>query len=207
MSNSSRTTDDQDPEHTEFDSADRDLFEGVRSRDPAAWEIFVRRFGPVVREAARRAGLEAEHLDDAEQATWTVLLRHAAQIREPRSIPAWVITTATREAWRVGRRRGHERSIVGHRQRSLGLAEEAPAADEGPARLEQIQLVRDGLAGLDERCGALLRALFLEREQPAYEDLAAQLGIAVGSIGPTRQRCLGRLAAILARRGVDLDES
>jgi RNA polymerase sigma factor (sigma-70 family) len=177
------------------------LFAGVRARDPAAWEEFVERFGPVVHAAARRAGLRRDEVEDAVQSTWSTLLRHAATIREPRSLPAWVVTTATRAAWRIGRRQGLERQARSDREAALELPNSAPGADREAEQLERVQIVRDELQRLDGRCGELLRGLFLDPGEPSYEELSARLGLAIGSIGPTRQRCLARLAAALERRG------
>ncbi|QDU69515.1 RNA polymerase sigma factor [Engelhardtia mirabilis] len=206
MSSSSTTTESgarpgADPPAGEDDQ----LFAGVRDGRIDAWERFVVRFGPIVRAAARRAGLRGDAVDDAEQSTWTVLLRHASHIREPRSIPAWVITTATREAWRMGSLKAREHEVGQGRRADLGLPTTAAAADELPARLEQVQLVRDEVARLDGRCRALLTTLFLDPATPSYEEIASRLGIPAGSIGPTRQRCLARLALALERRGFDDD--
>ena len=187
-------------------NADRALFQGVQERDPDAWARFIDRFGPVVRAAAYRAGLKADALEDAEQATWMVLLRHAPLIREPNSLPRWVVTTATREAWRRARRDQGRRDAESLHREDLERDAEAGDLATGAIRLELVQEVRDGIQALDGRCSKLLQALFLDPGSPSYEELADDLGLQVGSIGPTRQRCLSRLAELLARRGVSIEE-
>lgn len=179
---------------------DAELFARVQAADPAAWAEFVDRFGPAVQALARRAGLPAADADDVVQSTWTVLLRHAAALREPRSLPAWVLTTARREAWRVQRRR-RQRIEAETQSGQSEVAAEDTDLDAESDRLERVQVVRDGLARMDGRCGALLAALFLEDPRPAYEDLSQRLGLPVGSIGPTRQRCLAKLARLLEAGG------
>ncbi|MCB9913801.1 MAG: sigma-70 family RNA polymerase sigma factor [Planctomycetes bacterium] len=172
------------------------LFAGVQRREPEAWARFVDRFGGLVAAVPRRAGLSDADVDDVVQATWVQLLRHAPLIREPRSLPAWVLTTVSRETWRV---KGGRRTVTLVAEEDETQAEGDPLDDL--ARLEAAQLVRDGLSRLGEPCRGLLGALFLRQPAPSYADLADELGIAVGSIGPTRQRCLARLAADLERHG------
>lgn len=179
---------------------DAELFARVQAADPAAWAEFVDRFGPAVQALARRAGLATAEAEDVVQSTWAVLLRQAGALREPRSLPAWVLTTARREAWRVQRRRRQRHEAEADASRPEAAPEDTDL-DAEFERLERVQLVRDGLARLEGRCGALLAALFLEDPRPAYEDLSLRLGLPVGSIGPTRQRCLAKLARLLEEQG------
>jgi len=188
---------------------DSRLFAGVQGRDPAAWEAFVDRFGPLVLAAVRQAGCTGGEEDEVVQAAWQRLYTHAPSIVEPRALPAWVLRVARREAWLVVRRRR-----TGEHLDALAGAERAeavePAPDERLAALEQVQLVRDAVAGLGGRCTPLLRALFLEVDAPDYAALSVKLDMPIGSIGPSRQRCLAKLALALERSGVtaeDLDES
>lgn len=163
----------------------------------------MRRFGPVVRAAARRAGADLSSLEDVEQATWTMLLRHAASIREPRSLPAWVVTTATREAWRLGRRSRRRDEAESRHGEECSEALDEP---QDAVRLELVQAIRDGVGRLDTRCRGLLHALFLDPETASYEELSKDLGLPQGSIGPTRQRCLAKLGRELERRGLRLED-
>ena len=190
-------------------ASDEALFLGVQRRDPAAWRDFVGRFGPLVLALVRRVGCTAGEEDEVVQLTWERLLQHAAQINTPRAVPAWVLQVARREAWAVVRRRREGQHI----ELAAG-AERAHAAEVGAdvelQRLERIQLVRDAVDHLSERCAGLLRVLFLDAEEPDYIAISARLGMPIGSIGPSRQRCLAKLAAELERRGVsasDLEDS
>lgn len=180
--------------------ADDELFAGVQRAEPDAWEQFVDRFGPLVQALAVRSGLDAGEAEDVGQATWAALLRHAPLMREPRSLPAWVLVTARREAWRLRRHRRRGATVEEEVGRERAAELEEPL-DVDLERLERIQLVRDALTRLGGRCGALLGGLFLDEPRPSYESLATRLGIAVGSIGPIRQRCLAKLAQDLAERG------
>ncbi len=185
--------------------ANDELFAGVQRADPDAWAEFVDRFGPLVQALAARSGLDVAEAEDVGQATFAALLRHAPLVREPRSLPAWVLVTARREAWRLRRRRRRSAAVEEEVGRGRAAELEEPL-DVDLERLERIQLVRDALARLGGRCAALLCGLFLDDPRPPYETLAARLGIAVGSIGPIRQRCLAKLALDLAERGFEPED-
>lgn len=176
---------------------DEALFAGVRERDPRAWEAFVDRFGALVASVPTRAGLSRDAVDDVVQATWLLLLRHAPLIRVPRSLPSWVLTTTARETWRVQARERSRRGV----ERESASNEQQPPSEVSLMRLEDVHAVREALGRLGARCRRLLEALFLRTERPRYEDLALELGISIGSIGPTRKRCLARMAEDLERRG------
>ena len=179
------------PPHTVLDEAES-LFERAKSGDQAAWSALVDRYGALVFTVARRSGLFGDDADEVFQTTWIQLHKHLAHIREPKSLPGWIARTASREAWRVGRRRNEVCDPDDAPERVHG---EVP--DDVAERLERAQLVRDALGRLDARCKSLLGALFLEAHEPSYGELAARLGVPIGSLGPTRQRCLARLAEYL----------
>jgi RNA polymerase sigma factor (sigma-70 family) len=75
-----------------------------------------------------------------------------------------------------------------------------PGLDVALERLERAQEVREALGSLSERCQSLLKALYYERDEPDYRRVAEQLGMPVGSVGPTRGRCLERLLEALDSR-------
>lgn len=187
---------------------DLELFASVQAREPAAWAAFVDRFGPLILAAVRRTGCTGGEEEEVVQATWQRLFTHAPKIAAPRALPAWVLRVATREAWLVVRRRRSSHDVDARVGAERAFATDR-AVDEQLAALEQVQLVRDAVAALGGRCTPLLTALFLEADAPDYGALAARFGMPIGSIGPSRQRCLGKLAAALERAGLtaaDLDE-
>ena len=149
-------------------------------------------------------GLSQQDSEEVFQATWRTLYEHVQSIRNPGRIAFWIRTTARRESWRQGQK--HSLEIVG--DPDLGPLATMPSADGDPAdelgRREANAEVLAGLDQMDPRCRVLLTRLFLDHSAPAYEQLSMELGIPVGSIGPTRIRCLEKLAIILGARG---DES
>jgi RNA polymerase sigma factor (sigma-70 family) len=170
------------------------LLTDVREGNEGAWERMLDEFGPMVLAAARRVGLRGDDVDDVFQTTWMALHKSVGRIREPAALAAWVGTTARREALRVARRQPS--TVVDpetlNQQETAGT--EADPADSMEA-MELRSLVHEGLGTLDDRCQDLLRRLFFAPESPKYQDIAEALQMKVGSIGPTRIRCLAKLAA------------
>ena len=146
-------------------------------------------------------GLSQQDAEEVFQATWRTLYEHVQSIRNPGRIAFWIRTTARRESWRQGQK--HSLEVVA--DSDLDPMAAIPSTDADPAdelgRREAQAEVLAGLDQLDPRCRLLLTRLFLDRTAPPYEQLGAELGIPVGSIGPTRLRCLEKLAQILGARG------
>jgi RNA polymerase sigma factor (sigma-70 family) len=183
------------------DRADAALVQACLEGDECAWETMVERYGRLVYSVARRCGLAAADADDVFQIVFTTLFRRLNGLRDQTRLSSWLITTTQRESWRVARA-----------DRAARSAEDpddiAAILDPGPSpaalviQAEREQLVRDGLARLDDRCRALLTTLFLEAEAPSYEAIGRRLGMPIGSIGPTRARCFKKLEAILIGLGL-----
>jgi RNA polymerase sigma factor (sigma-70 family) len=186
-------------------SRDVDLAARVRAAaagDQAAWESLVAQFASLVWSVARAHRLSDADASDVSQTTWLRLVEHLGRLRQPERVGAWLAATARNECLRVLRLSG----------RQVPTGEELEAVDEDapPPGSELFLSERDAalwraFRTLDTRCQALLRVLVAEATE-SYEDVAAALGMPIGSIGPTRQRCLERLrrhpdvAGILAAR-------
>jgi RNA polymerase sigma factor (sigma-70 family) len=172
------------------------LLETATAGDEDAWRVLVTRFSPRLLRLARAHGLSGQEAEDAVQDTWMRLLRHIDAVREPRALGGWLATTARRESLRVRERAQRERptdedlqadvAIAGEYERALGAAERRAA-------------VADALDALPPRHRRLIRALFTDAE-PSYHDIAAELGMPIGSIGPIRGRCLVQLRRNLRLR-------
>jgi len=169
--------------------------------DEGAWEELVERYKRLVYAIPRRMGFSSEDSDDVFQNVFVALYRRLGELRDQTRLSSWLITTTRRECWRLGKRGG--------RKAGLEQAELVPDGGDLPeeeiARLERDQLVRQAIRRLDDRCRELLTALFLAPVTPSYDALALQLGMPVGSIGPTRARCFTKLEALLRAMGVDGD--
>ena len=76
--------------------------------DQVAWDELVDRFGGMVWAVARAHALDARDAADVSQVTWLLLAQHLGRLREPERLDAWLLRTATREAYRMRRLRGYE---------------------------------------------------------------------------------------------------
>lgn len=162
----------------------------------AAWDELVERYSRLIYSIPLRMGLSHTDADDVVQVVWGIVLRRLETLREVDRLSAWLIRTTHRESWRRGRQtRKHVSLDEAHADRAT------PDEDEVVV-LERQQLVRQALEQLDERCRKLLMALFFDRESKGYDEIASDLGIKVGSIGPTRARCFKRLEKILGKYGI-----
>lgn len=166
--------------------------------DAAAWRAFVERHTRLVWSVIRRHRLEESDAEDVHQAVFMAAVSNLSSLRESGRVVAWLATTTRRECWRTLRNR--RRTATG--ALSDDAAASVPAAEESLELLEQRQAVRESLMELGGRCQRLLEALFSAPGEPSYPAIAEQLGMPIGSIGPTRARCLRQLCAILLDRGI-----
>lgn len=151
---------------------------------------------PLLWHVARGQGLAREAAEDVVQQTWLRLVEHAGEIHDPQSVVKWLMTTARREAWRSSRA---GRGVDNHPDLEQ-LDEHAdipaePVSDAVIAASEHAVLWQH-VAELSERCRHLLRVIAFA-DRPDYAAIAEALGMPVGSIGPTRGRCLATLRAAL----------
>jgi RNA polymerase sigma factor (sigma-70 family) len=178
------------------DRADRlgECLERARNGETGALAGAVRELNPLLWHVARAEGLTAEESADVVQTAWLELLRRLHDIRSPRALTSWLITTTRREAWRT-----RDRS---RQQRPDAAAWLDAVPDPGPGPGERLlSEERDSalwrhFQQLPERCRTLLRIL-AQASRPDYAAVAEALGMPVGSIGPTRGRCLAKLRAML----------
>jgi RNA polymerase sigma factor (sigma-70 family) len=156
----------------------------------------VDRFGRLVFSVARREGLGAADAEDVFQDVFATLHRTLAGLRDESRLASWLVTTTIR-ASRHHRRRRCPAELPADR------AGDGPLPEEEIASIERRQLVRQALRQLGGTGERLLTALFSGDGRPDYRKIARELGIPVGSIGPTRARCFRKLEKILRDMGID----
>jgi len=172
------------------------LVERAAHGDQSAWDELVRLHSPTLWRVARGYRLSREDAADAVQVTWLRLAEHIHQIPDPHRISSWLVTTIRRESIRLRRLRA-----------TLPPDQVRPAADadqpEAVADVTDEQLLLTAFNRLPDRDRLLLGAL-MASPPSSYAEVARELGLPRGSIGPTRQRALRRLrseiAALTARR-------
>lgn len=177
--------------------SDPDLVDACLRGDTSAWDAVVDRYARLVWSTCRAEGVPHADCEDLMQNVFTSLVNRLAAVRDRERLSSWLITAARRECWRWKRRRNAARM----RTAAGADIDEVPLPGSDPVG-ERRQLVREGLERLDERCRELLVVLFSASGEPNYGQVGRQLGMPVGSIGPTRARCLGKLGAILRELGV-----
>lgn len=154
------------------------------------------RYERLVFSVPRRYGLSREDAADITQITFTILFQSMSTLPEDSNLGGWLVTVARRHTWRLlHRNRRDEASEYGRSSESLLLL--ADGGTEDVERWEMAEWLAYGFSGVGKPCRDLLSALYLAPEQPSYAEVAASLGMAVGSVGPTRIRCLKRLRQVL----------
>jgi RNA polymerase sigma factor (sigma-70 family) len=185
----------------------RDLVRRAGDGDQPSWDALVARFAPLVWGVARGYRLGASDASDVSQTVWLRLVEHLRDLREPQALPGWLATTTRHECLRVLRRAGREvlEDEQGGHGAQGGTVGERPSSEPGPEALAlrgaRDALVWQALGTLSERCRLLLRTLAGSPEA-SYAEVSAALEMPIGSIGPTRSRCLAHLRRALAGLGV-----
>lgn len=160
--------------------------------DEHAWRCIVDRYHRLIWATARACGLAEADAADVCQTTWLRLAEHLDRITEPAALPGWLVTTTRRESVRVAKR--SRRPIPPRLVDRLDLGDDT--AFERLERLERHRDVRTAFGRLGERCRVLLAMLSAD-DACSYDEISDQVGIPVGSIGPTRRRCLTKLATLM----------
>lgn len=168
------------------------LVDAAARGDERAWQEIVHRYAPLLASVIGRFRLTTAEAQDVAQTVWLRLVEHLGSLREPRALPMWIITTGKRESMRCV---SGQRRIVPLDPRDPSW-QATPAEDAEPdadlVRAERHEALLAGLAELPARQRELLRLLMADPPL-SYDAISQRTGIAVGSIGPTRNRALERL--------------
>ncbi len=197
-----QTVDSVPVEQVEQDDDVTALVLAAAAGDQVAWDGVVERYHRLVWAVVRSYRLSSSDAADVTQITWLRLVEHLGSIRDPARVGAWLATTARREALRLSRQR---RADLGRTTEVdlVVLPSAGPSVEDALLRDEADAALHRALRELGDRCQQLLRALACS--PPAhYDEISKALGMPVGSIGPTRGRCLDRLRAVLTEQGWSL---
>lgn len=168
-------------------------FRDYRAGDDLAMSRLVDAVTPVMWRAARGAGLDSGTAEDVVQEVWLTLYRQADRITDAQAVLQWLLVSTRRRAWAEARRAGRVQT------EDEPVDRVAPVADGPEATMLRIDAERTlwkHFRQLPPRCRALL-SVVATGDRPDYAGLAAAMGVSVGSIGPTRGRCLAKLRASL----------
>ena len=145
-------------------------------------------------------GLSTEDSADVFQSVCLKLVEGLPRLRNHERLASWLITSTTRESWRVaGSRRRTDSMDERGDDGGEGpeIAASGPLASETQIQIQQQQIVRDAVAELPDRCRNLISMLFYQKDELKYSDIARRMNIPPSSVGPTRARCLEKLKKIL----------
>jgi RNA polymerase sigma factor (sigma-70 family) len=169
-----------------------DLVMRARNGDQRAWDAIVERYAPLVWSICRRYRLGGADADDAGQAVWLQLVDQIDRIRDPAALPGWLATTTRRECGRIVRA-AHRAQPPGYVLDTDSIPDERTGtADDQLLAAERHAALREALSLLPPSCQRLI-AMLTEDPPLPYAEISARLDIPVGSIGPSRSRCLDKL--------------
>lgn len=171
--------------------------------DRPAWDALVDAYGSLIWTVARNHRLSPVDAGDVSQTTWLRLVENIDRLSDPTRVGAWLATTARRECLR----------LLGRSKRTVPSGEEldpgtdrlrlaTPEPDAPLLAAERDAEMRRAFGRLTPRCRDLLQLLLLD-PVPSYEEISAALDIPIGSIGPTRGRCLEKLRGIVEDTGIN----
>ena len=176
-------------------ATDAELLERCLELDESAWEELVFRYQGLVYSTALEVGLQAEDAGDVFQDVWTEFFRSIRRIRSPHGLPRWLMVATRRLSWKVAVRNRRMISEI-----PPDLVDPWALPDETIEFLESRRRIEIALNQVGSPCSGLLRYLFLENPPLDYREVAKKTGLAMGSIGPARLRCMQKLRRILKRR-------
>jgi RNA polymerase sigma factor (sigma-70 family) len=164
-----------------------------------AWNDLVGRFASLVWAIARSHGLDQADAGDVSQTTWLRLVENLNRIRDPEKVGAWLASTARNECLRLLRRAG--RQVPLSEDKELEDGSDGPAIETHLLETERDAALWRAFRRLGERCRMLLR-LLMSDPPASYEEISVATGWPLGSIGPTRARCLQQLRRHAAAVGI-----
>jgi RNA polymerase sigma factor (sigma-70 family) len=169
-----------------------DLVMRARNGDQQAWDALVERYAPLIWSICRRYRLGSADAEDVNQSVWLTLVDQLAALREPAALPGWLATTTQRECGRVLRAARKPQTGWYVLDAEDIADEQAVTAEEELLQAERQAALREAFTYLPPSCQQLIAMLIQDPPVP-YVQISAVLGIPVGSIGPTRRRCLEKL--------------
>ena len=173
----------------------RECLEG----NDSAWAALIEKYKRLVHSIALKYQLSPEDAADVFQQVWTDLYHDLGRLQRVEALRSWLITAAARRSLLAKRRR---QRIVQVDVTEAELPDARPDAAAVQAEAEREQKIREAIQRLSPRCRSLVEMLFFEDPPRPYIEVARELGLATGSIGFIRGRCLAKLKAAIEEAGV-----
>lgn len=163
-----------------------------------AWCALIDKYKRLIYSIPVKWSLSRDDANDIFQAVCVDLYAELSRLREPRALPKWLIQTTVHKCARLKQR--HNRFVESEITDDL-MPHSSIGADRIVEEVEREQILRDALGRVPARCGQMIRMLFFESPARPYEEIASELGLATGSIGFIRGRCLSKLRKHLESLG------
>jgi RNA polymerase sigma factor (sigma-70 family) len=178
---------------------DTRLVQECLSGNEEAWSLLIDKYKALIYSIPVKYSLSQQEAADVFQATCLELLVRLPQLREPRALPKWLMQVAHHECYRL--KRLNQRVVSRDAEPDLPEPETPAIAESLVEQTQDEQMLREAMTALRPQCRRLVELLFFETPPRPYTEVAAELGLAVGSIGFTRQKCLERLRGLLEKLG------
>jgi RNA polymerase sigma factor (sigma-70 family) len=179
-------------------STDEQLIERCLGDDAEAWSALIDRYKNLIYSIPIRLGMYQD-AGDIFQMVCVALLSKLPQLREQRALPKWLMQTCYHECLHY--RRATSREVELDSACAEEPQDDATPPEQTLIEFEEQRTLHDAVAEMPERCGQMIRMLFFETPVRPYEEIAKKLGLATGSIGFIRSRCLARLRKQLETKG------
>jgi RNA polymerase sigma factor (sigma-70 family) len=181
-----------DIDQTRDDSVVINLVASARDGDVRAWDTLVERYAPLIWSICRKYRLGPADADDVGQSVWLHLVDQLDKIREPAALAGWLATTTRRECGRLVRAAHGPHAVVYALDAENMADERAEAVEQEVLAAERHAALREAVTQLPPDCQRLVAMLTADPPLP-YAEISATLAMPIGSIGPTRSRCLDRI--------------
>ncbi|XVV01742.1 RNA polymerase sigma factor [Actinosynnema sp. CA-248983] len=169
------------------------LVDAAAEGDQRAWNEIVERYTPLVLSVIYKHRLRPADAADVNQTLWLRLVEQIGQLRDPEALPGWISTTTRNECLRMLRMQQRTQPFDPLAdEEHAGSVDVVADLDDEIETAQRFQALRDGFRLLSEQCRELLAKLMTD-PPPTYAKISEQLAMPVGSIGPTRIRCLDKL--------------
>ena len=180
--------------------SDGRLVKACLNGEEAAWGALVDKYKNLVYSVVLKYGIDAEEAPDVFQSVWLDAHNDLPKLRKQAAFKSWLISLTTHKCyhWRRRQKRREQHEVEADDVFDQRLS----AAPTFVEELERDQLVREAIFALPERCREMIRLLFFTFPPRPYQEVAKDLGLATGSIGFIRRRCLQRLQKILEKHGL-----
>ena len=188
--------------HDGKSSSDAELIRKCLRGHAQSWSALIDRYKNLIFSVSVRTGVSRDDSEDIFQAVCLELLLELSKLRHPEALPRWLVQVTYHKCLRLKMDRDRYLAEASEREEGPRDCDTERLPDRLLYESERSQKIRQVLFDLDSRCRQLIEALFFDSPARPYHEVARHLGLAAGSIGPIRERCLERVKRLLDKAGL-----